>query len=186
MSVEDLAHELGLHVLRTLELCRSAGVRAGSGADRLTDAEADRVRALVRSGSAPSGHAVPPPPPPPQFFGPRPGTDQADAATALIMGILAMVVPLPFVFGIIGLVLASKASRAIVASGGYLGGEGKVTAARVLSIISLSIWGLLTFFFVIGVIVGDDEETEPSLELPTFEEQPPLELPDDPEDPFAG
>ncbi|CAN5794294.1 hypothetical protein BH24ACT3_BH24ACT3_05240 [soil metagenome] len=185
MTVQQLADELGLHVLRVLEVCRSSGVRAASARDQLSPTEADRVRAVVAGAAPPPPPTYAPPPPsfpppspptyaqpapacgsPPPHGAPAPGwggppppyavsRTSGNATGAFVCGILALCTPLPLVLGIVGLVLAHQGGKEIKASGGRLDGAGFVTAARVLSIISLVLWALWGVFFVLTLATSD-------------------------------
>src|SRR5688500_6706664 len=94
-------------------------------------------------GVAPGQGAVPPPPPPggpPPAWGQQPGWGQAggyaptagSATAALVCSILAWVV-CPIVLAIVALVLASRAGDEIRTGGGRVGGDGMVTAARIIA-----------------------------------------------------
>ncbi|HNL52322.1 MAG TPA: hypothetical protein PKL68_10240, partial [Actinomycetota bacterium] len=80
------------------------------------------------------------PPPPAYGYGqpqPQPQTS-SDAIVALVLAILSWAV-CPFVLAIVALIFASKASKAIAASNGWLDGAGMVTAARVIAWINIAI-----------------------------------------------
>lgn len=101
--------------------------------------------------AAPEPGYGPPPGPgalPPAPYGgwaPAPQTD-GTAIAALVVAICSFVV-FPVVPAIVALVLASSARRDIDASGGRLGGEGLVTAARVVAWtnIGLSVGAVVLF-----------------------------------------
>ncbi len=100
-----------------------------------------------------------PPPPPPPGYGynyppaqPQPQTS-SDAIIALVLAILSWAF-CPFVMAILALVFASKASRAIAVSNGWLEGAGMVTAARIIAWINIVIGILFIGFFIVAIIVG--------------------------------
>jgi hypothetical protein len=72
---------------------------------------------------------------------PRPTAPLANEALFLSIGALVCCV-LAFVFGPWALIKARAAEKQIRESGGELGGEGRVTAARVLAGIALTVWFL--------------------------------------------
>ncbi|MCU0278093.1 MAG: CD225/dispanin family protein [Candidatus Nanopelagicales bacterium] len=95
-----------------------------------------------------------PPPPPGYGYGyGQPRQTSSDAIAALVLAILSWVV-CPFVLAIVALVFASKASRAIAASNGWLDGAGMVTAAKIISWINIAIGLLFIVFMVFALIVG--------------------------------
>lgn len=131
--------------------------------------------AAAGTGS-PQGYGQPPPPygapgygqppgygPPVGYGQPQPGWGAPGAAPqtdtkavwALVLAIGSYVL-VPFVLAIIALVLASMSRRDIRASGGRLGGEGMVTAAKVLSWINIALCLLAVAFllFVFGVLAS--------------------------------
>ncbi|MBW3648901.1 MAG: hypothetical protein KY440_14235 [Actinobacteria bacterium] len=55
----------------------------------------------------------------------------------------------PFVAAVVALFLAPAAKRDIVASGGRLGGEGLVTAAKIIAWINIAMCVLFVLFFVL-------------------------------------
>jgi hypothetical protein len=73
------------------------------------------------------------------------------AVWALILAIGAYVI-CPVVPAIVALVLCSSAERNIAASGGTLGGDGLVKAARILSWIHLALAALAVVGFLIAVL----------------------------------
>lgn len=75
MRVVDLADELGLTTVATLDLCDRAGVAAESAADELTDDQAAAVRTAASTPPPPpaAGAPLPPPPPVPGAAMPPPG-----------------------------------------------------------------------------------------------------------------
>lgn len=95
-------------------------------------------------GPPPGPGAVPPMP-----YGGWAPAQQTDgtAIAALVVAICSFVV-FPFIPAVIALVLASSARRDIDASGGRLGGEGLVTAARIVAWINI---GLCVGFVVLFV-----------------------------------
>jgi len=86
--------------------------------------------------------------PEPQYYPPyRPPQDHPQATTALILGIVGVVVcqvVAPFAFH-----LGRKAMREIDASGGTIGGRGNAQAGYVLGIVGTVLLGL-TVLFVVG------------------------------------
>ena len=112
--------------------------------------------------------AAPPGYPPPY----APAAPNADGAVmALVFGILALAVPyVGIVFGIMALVFAKKADRAIAASGGQLQGRGMVMGGRIVAVIGLIVWGvalLIVGSAVVFVLVSNlgaaDSETAPNI-----------------------
>lgn len=79
--------------------------------------------------------------------GPPPETE-SKAIIALVLSIVSFFL-LPVLPAIAALVLASSSKRDIEASGGRLGGEGMVTAAKVISWINIGMWVLIALFFVL-------------------------------------
>ncbi|TXH31819.1 MAG: hypothetical protein E6Q91_02420 [Actinobacteria bacterium] len=107
------------------------------------------------------------PPPPAYGYGqpqPQPQTS-SDAIVALVLAILSWAV-CPFVLAIVALIFASKASKAIAASNGWLDGAGMVTAARVIAWINIAIGILFVGFLIVAVIIGAFS-TELPTDLPT-------------------
>lgn len=80
--------------------------------------------------------------------GPPAAPTETKAIIALVMAIGSFVL-FPLVLAIVGLVLASMAQRDIRASGGRLGGEGLVTAAKVISWINIALCVLAVLFIVV-------------------------------------
>lgn len=72
----------------------------------------------------------------------------------------------PFVLAIVALIFASKASKAIVASNGWVNGSGMVTAAKIIAWINIAFGILMIGFVIILVIVGALNSDLPS-DLPT-------------------
>lgn len=97
-----------------------------------------------------------PPPPPaygyPQQPQPQPQTS-SDAIVALVLAILSWAV-CPFVLAIVALIFASKASKAIVASNGWVNGSGMVTAAKIIAWINIAVGILVAGFLVVALIAG--------------------------------
>jgi hypothetical protein len=109
------------------------------------------------AGSAPQGYG-----PPPLTYGQTPGygggqTTSTKAIIALVLAIGSFAV-FPLVPAIIALVLASGARDEIDASGGRVGGDGLVTAAKVVAWINigLCVAGVLALVAVFGLfaVVG--------------------------------
>lgn len=83
---------------------------------------------------------------------PQPQTS-SDAIVALVMAIMSWAV-CPFVLAIIALVYASKASRAIAVSNGWLTGAGMVTAARIIAWLNIASGVLMIGFIILAIIMG--------------------------------
>lgn len=76
----------------------------------------------------------------------------SNAIVALVLAIAAW--PLcPVIFAIIALVFASKGSKEIAASGGRIGGEGFITAARIVAWINIGFYGALLLLGLMFVII---------------------------------
>ncbi|MEZ5186983.1 MAG: hypothetical protein R2720_14670 [Candidatus Nanopelagicales bacterium] len=98
---------------------------------------------------------APPPPPPAYGYGqpqPQPQTS-SDAIVALILAIASWAV-CPFILAIVALVFASRASRAIAGSNGWVSGSGMVTAAKIIAWINIVIGLLFFVFLIIALIAG--------------------------------
>jgi hypothetical protein len=114
----------------------------------------------------PPGYGQPPPPPPgygqqppygqsgyppsygdyyapggydPAAYGGGPPRSSTKAVAGLILSIIGLLV-CPFIFSVIGLVLANQAKREIAESGGAITGRGVAQAAYVIAIIGLILW----------------------------------------------
>src|SRR5262249_50007765 len=131
-------------------------LRAWRGLLGEPDRDRGRARPLDlaprRGGLAPMSSY--PPPPPPQYpsggqpgWGPPQGPvgDDRQATTALVLGILGLVIC--NILGPFAWVIGRNSVRRIDASGGQLGGRGKAQAGFILGIIA-------TCFLIIGVIVA--------------------------------
>lgn len=94
------------------------------------------------------GHAWGPPPPQGPHAGFLPPRTEGMAVWALVCAIVTFVIPL--VPGIIALVLAAQAARAIRQGGGALTGRGLVTAARIVAVLGL----LANVAFAVAVVFG--------------------------------
>jgi hypothetical protein len=97
-----------------------------------------------------------PPVPPPGPYGQYPpGARQSssDAVTALVLGILGLVMCGPFT-AIPAIFLGRKATREIDASQGRLEGRGMAQAGFVLGIVGTVVGGLALLFFVFLFLVG--------------------------------
>lgn len=103
---------------------------------------------------------VPPSPYPPQVPGPpfQPRTE-GTATAALITAIVGLPLCAP-IGGIIALVLASTASKKIAASGGALGGEGLVTAARIIGWIEVALVGVAILGIAAITLLGNNASTK--------------------------
>jgi hypothetical protein len=107
----------------------------------------------VPSYGAPPAYGPPPGygPPPSQWGGPAygpPATTDSKAIIALVCAIAAWVA-IPVIPAIVALVLASQSRRDILASGGRLGGDGLVTAAKVIAWANLA----LAVLVVVGLLL---------------------------------
>ena len=80
-----------------------------------------------------------------------PPRQSTKAVAALILSIIGLLV-CPFLFSVIGLVLAAQAKREIAASGGGLTGGGIAQAGFVISIIGLVFWVLGLLLSAAGVL----------------------------------
>lgn len=81
-----------------------------------------------------------------------PTQTSSNAIVALVLAIAAW--PLcPIIFAIIALVFASKASKEIDASGGRVGGEGFVTAARIVAWLNIGLYAALAVLGLMFVII---------------------------------
>ena len=97
-----------------------------------------------------------PPVPPPGPYGqypPGPRRSSSDAVTALVLGILGLVMCGPFT-AIPAIFVARKATREIDASQGALEGRAMAQAGFVLGIIGTVLGGLAVLFFVFLFLVG--------------------------------
>lgn len=95
-------------------------------------------------------------PPPPTGYGygyPQQPQTSSDAIVALVLAILSWAV-CPFVLAIAALIFASKASKAIQASNGWVNGAGMVTAAKIIAWINIVVGLLFIGFLIFAVIVG--------------------------------
>ena len=112
-------------------------------------------------GYPPPGYGPPPGYPQPPAYGGQPGWGQPQwgpvpqtstrAVVALILAIGSFVV-CPLVPAVIALVLAAQARDEIAASGGRIGGEGLVTASRVVAWINIGL--CLLAVAVIALVIG--------------------------------
>ena len=97
----------------------------------------------------------PPPPPSPYAYGP-PGPQPAtsgSAVTALVLGILGLVMCGPFT-AIPAIIVGRNATREIDASQGRLGGRGMAQAGYVLGIIGTVLGGLALLLFIGLLVIG--------------------------------
>jgi preprotein translocase subunit SecG len=123
-------------------------------------------------GAPQPGPGQPPPPPaygqqpgygappgwgaqPPQYgggYGGGYGAPQTDgkAIGALVAAIASFVI-CPFVPAVVALILVSQSKHAIAASGGRLGGEGMLTAAKIVAWINIA---LCVLFFLVLLALG--------------------------------
>lgn len=80
------------------------------------------------------------------------GNTDSGAITALVLGIVGLVIPPLFVLlGPIALAVGSGAKKRIAASGGTIQGEGVAQAGYILGIIGTVLAGLLIIFFGICI-----------------------------------
>lgn len=94
----------------------------------------------------------PPPPPSPYTSGqPAPRTSSGSAVTALVLGILGIVMCGPFT-AIPAIIVGRNATREIDASQGRLDGRGMAQAGFVLGIIGTVLFGL-GLLLVLGLLV---------------------------------
>lgn len=96
---------------------------------------------------------TPPYEPPYQPYYPpyRPPPDHPQATTALVLGILGVVVCQ--VLGPFAFVIGRKAVREIDASGGMLGGRGNAQAGYVLGIVGIVMLGVFALFLLVNIVV---------------------------------
>lgn len=97
----------------------------------------------------------PPPPGPPNYgYPPQPVPQtSSDAVIAFVLSLLSWAT-CPVVLAIISLVFASKARNAIDASGGWVTGDGLVTASKVISWVNIIVFGLGGLLFAIFIVVA--------------------------------
>lgn len=84
--------------------------------------------------------------------GPAPTTSN-DAVVALVLSICSWVF-CPGLLAVLALVFAGKAKRAIDASGGWVTGDGMVTAAKVVAWINLGLTLAFVVIFVAVLVIG--------------------------------
>ncbi len=60
----------------------------------------------------------------------------------------------PFVLAIVALIFASKASKAIAASNGWIEGAGMVTAAKIIAWLNIALGLVFFVFLIIALIAG--------------------------------
>jgi hypothetical protein len=98
----------------------------------------------------------PPTTPGPYGYSPAPRQNSSDAVTALVLGILGLVMCGPFT-AIPAIIVGRKATREIDASGGRLEGRGMAQAGYVLGIVGTVLGGLalllILFLFALGGVV---------------------------------
>ena len=99
---------------------------------------------------SPAGYGPPPgyapvPPGQPAYAGVQPTANEAIIALCAAIGSFVV---LPLIAAIVALVFASRARDAIDASGGRLGGEGLVTAARIMAWVNIGLCALLALAVV--------------------------------------
>lgn len=79
--------------------------------------------------------------------------NSGSAVTALVLAIASFVV-CPLIPAVIALFIASSAKKEIANSGGTVGGEGLVSAARVIAWINIGISVALIVLFVVIAIIA--------------------------------
>lgn len=77
--------------------------------------------------------------PAPAYPGPGSAGQYSGKAVAALVLAITSFVALPLIAAVVSLVLASQAKREIALSGGRLGGEGMVTAARIASWVNIAL-----------------------------------------------
>lgn len=113
--------------------------------------------------SQPYGYGVP------TYYVPQQTDGNAIAAlVCAIVGFFAC----PIILSIVALVLAAQSKRRIEESGGALGGEGMVTAAKVMGWIGIGVWGVFLVFyigiFVLAIGLGSTSSGGTSTEFDEF------------------
>ncbi len=112
-------------------------------------------------------------PPPPGYgygYGQPQRQTSSDPIVALVLANISWAV-CPFVLAIVALIFASKASKAIAASNGWVEGSGMVTAARIIAWINIAFGILFIGFFIVAVIIGaftTELPTDLPSDLPSF------------------
>lgn len=101
----------------------------------------------------------PPPPPPPGVPGVPPGQpygapppNSGKAVTALVLGILGIVVCQ--VLGVAAIIVGKQANDEIAASGGRLGGEGLAKVGIILGWVAVALLALGALVLFLLVVVG--------------------------------
>ena len=95
----------------------------------------------------------PPAPPGPYGHSPAPRQNSSNAVTALVLGILGLVMCGPFT-AIPAIIVGRKATREIDASGGRLDGRGMAQAGYVLGIVGTVLGGLALLLVLFLVVLG--------------------------------
>ncbi len=93
-----------------------------------------------------------PPPADWRAYGPPPRQETESKAIIALVCAVASFVVLPLVPAVVALVLASSARERIDASGGWLTGEGLVTAARVIAWVNIVLSVLLVGAVVLALV----------------------------------
>jgi peptidoglycan/LPS O-acetylase OafA/YrhL len=106
----------------------------------------------------PPGYGQNPPPgygQAPPYGYPYPQQNSQEAVIALVAALLSFVI-CPVIPAIVALVYAGRASRTIAASGGALGGQSMVTAAKIIAWVHLVlvVVGVLVFLAVVVSLTG--------------------------------
>lgn len=99
-----------------------------------------------------------PPPPPNYGYGypqqpPAQPQTSSDAIVALVLAILSWAV-CPLVLSIMALVFASKASKSIAASNGWVDGSGMVTWSKIIAWVNIAVSILVFVFLIVALIAG--------------------------------
>ena len=100
------------------------------------------------------------PPPPPEGggygqqppYGGQPAPTHGSATTALVLGILSLVVCAPL--GIPAFIIGRRAEREVQASGGNLAGEGLAKAGWILGLIAMILMALGLVLLIVLVALG--------------------------------
>ena len=103
---------------------------------------------MTDPNTPPYGYGQSPPPgygQAPPYGYPYPQQNSQDAVIALVASLLSFVI-CPIIPAIVALVFANRATKAIAASGGALGGQSMVTAAKIISWLHLAL-------VVVGLVV---------------------------------
>jgi Domain of unknown function (DUF4190) len=100
-----------------------------------------------------AGQPSPPPAAPQYAYAPQPRQTAGGAVTALVLGILGLVMCGPFT-SIPAIIVGRKATREIDASQGHLEGRGMAQAGFVLGIVGTVLYGLMFLFVIVVFVFG--------------------------------